>query len=407
MSRVLHVTLLLILLISLSSSAQNIDDIDWYIKTFIRQHLNFNGNGSRAAAMGNAFTAIADDATAMSWNSAGLPQLYSMEASVTGRLGVGSVTLDDYKINGYDDDSPNTELRSNFQLNFLSFAIPFSVGQFNIVGGIAFRRVYDFNFEETRQVEVNKFTEKYTGGINAFTPAIGIKFNQIISAGLALNIYTGSHKYSYINADYPQYNSEYNEVTFFGASIDYGIIISPFPMLSIGANLNLPYDLTISVYKEDLELDVDVPFFYSIGAVIRATDQLQFAVDYHSRSWSNSTYLEDEDNPDIFDLNSIHLGMEYLIMAGKVVIPIRAGFYTNPIMGSLAEFEGNQAVNKVLTFGTGIALNRFVFDAAFELENSSIYTEETRGSESDLYSFQKKSNFFRMTLGATVHFGKL
>ena len=31
-----------------------------------------NGNGARAAGMGYAFTGLADDATAISWNSAGL-----------------------------------------------------------------------------------------------------------------------------------------------------------------------------------------------------------------------------------------------------------------------------------------------------------------------------------------------
>jgi len=37
--------------------------------------LNFTGNGARAAAMGYAFTGLADDATAISWNPAGLAQL--------------------------------------------------------------------------------------------------------------------------------------------------------------------------------------------------------------------------------------------------------------------------------------------------------------------------------------------
>jgi len=51
---------------------------------------NLNGSGARAAGLGYAFTGIADDATAISWNPAGLTQIYGMEASAIARLGFGS-----------------------------------------------------------------------------------------------------------------------------------------------------------------------------------------------------------------------------------------------------------------------------------------------------------------------------
>ena len=59
---------------------------------------NLNGSGARAAGLGYAFTGIADDATAISWNPAGLTQIYGMEASAVGRLGFGSG-----EISGFDD----------------------------------------------------------------------------------------------------------------------------------------------------------------------------------------------------------------------------------------------------------------------------------------------------------------
>jgi long-subunit fatty acid transport protein len=39
------------------------------------------GSGARALGMGNAFIAVADDATAASWNPGGLSQLESPEVS--------------------------------------------------------------------------------------------------------------------------------------------------------------------------------------------------------------------------------------------------------------------------------------------------------------------------------------
>jgi long-subunit fatty acid transport protein len=61
-------TLLLVLFFLASASgAQNFYD--------------FKGVGARAAGMAFAFNAIADDATAMSWNPAGLTQLKHPELS--------------------------------------------------------------------------------------------------------------------------------------------------------------------------------------------------------------------------------------------------------------------------------------------------------------------------------------
>ena len=103
--------------------------------------LNFTGNGARSAAMGYAFTGLADDATAISWNPAGLAQLYSMEASVVGRFGSTSIDFSGV------DNPPVWERSSSFQLNFASFVFPFNVGSINIVGGVAYKILYDWNEE--------------------------------------------------------------------------------------------------------------------------------------------------------------------------------------------------------------------------------------------------------------------
>ena len=52
------------------------------------QNVNFNltGAGARAAGMGGAFIGVADDATAIVWNPAGLTQLHHPEASVVTRF---------------------------------------------------------------------------------------------------------------------------------------------------------------------------------------------------------------------------------------------------------------------------------------------------------------------------------
>ena len=171
---------------------------------FVTQTLNafyddfkLNGNGARAAGLGYAFTAIADDPTAISWNPAGLTQIYGMEASVIGRLGFGSG-----EITGFEDlgiDSWDVDLSSNFQLNFASFIVPFNVGNLNVVGGIAYRRMYDFSSEitYTQNTFLGKFEQydKIAGGINAISPSIGVQLNEMFSVGMTVNILTGNEEF--------------------------------------------------------------------------------------------------------------------------------------------------------------------------------------------------------------------
>jgi len=57
-----------------------------------------------------------------------------------------------------------------------------------------------------------------------------------------------------------------------------------------------------------------------------ATDNFLFAGDFQSRAWSNFDNFKNSNNK--VDLNSIHIGMEYLLTSGTAVIPLRAGLFT-------------------------------------------------------------------------------
>ncbi len=350
------------------------------------QNLNFTGSGARAAGMGNAFTGVADDATAMSWNSAGLTQLYSTEASLITRFGFGNIKYDGW------DDAPAIDLKSKFQLNFLSFAMPFHVGSMNIVGGVAYRTIFDFNNEVIYHYDAGDATSKSEGAVGAITPAVGIKFNDMLSAGVAFNIYTGSSKSSYTDEGNSSNNWEGAKESYSGSGMDIGVLVKPSDKFSIGANISLPNSLKYE--SEGTKDELKVPLFYSLGIGFRASDKILLAVDYQSHDWTKSDDFKDASNPDLYKLNSFHVGFEYLLMSGNAVIPLRAGFYTNPLFGT-DDVDGNQVVDNVITLGSGLIMNNIIIDGAFELEPTSIkYTD---------YTFNK--NFFRVTVGATFHFG--
>ena len=192
--------------------------------------LNLTGSGARASAMGYAFTAIADDATAISWNAAGLTQLLSPEASIIGRVSAGSKAIEgaDYKV----------DRASDFNLNFASFVLPLSMGASNLVAGIAYRNIFDFNnnITYTWPLTDDKMTDKNKGGVWGISPSAAMQLTPNFSVGGTFNILTGSSEHSIDRNDVnyiPPSKEDYS-----GTSLEIGVLAG-FNQLSVGANFKL------------------------------------------------------------------------------------------------------------------------------------------------------------------------
>jgi len=99
-----------------------------------------SGSGARALGLAGAFTALADDATAASWNPAGLIQLERPEASVMLRL---SREHNDFS-SGSDSYIAGENSFGNENLNYLSAAYPFRWGHRNFVFSLNYQETYDF-----------------------------------------------------------------------------------------------------------------------------------------------------------------------------------------------------------------------------------------------------------------------
>ncbi|MBI2432827.1 MAG: outer membrane protein transport protein [Candidatus Hydrogenedentes bacterium] len=158
------------------------------------------GSGARAAGMADAFVAIADDATAASWNPAGLVQLERPEISVVGAW------------NGIQDeldarDHPEfggQHWGDNAGLNYLSavYPLPFLVFGKNCVASINYQRKYDFtrrfSFDYTTPAVLstgqvlNRMLQvefEQTGGLGAISPAFAFELTQRLSLGITLNLW--------------------------------------------------------------------------------------------------------------------------------------------------------------------------------------------------------------------------
>src|SRR5512146_3586884 len=84
------------------------------------QQYNLTGSGARAEGFGGAFIGVADDATAVVWNPAGLSQLQRPEASLVARNVGEKWTSSD--LSGSTSGNNWSADQTHFLLNFGSLA---------------------------------------------------------------------------------------------------------------------------------------------------------------------------------------------------------------------------------------------------------------------------------------------
>ncbi|MBC8415307.1 MAG: hypothetical protein H8E11_02640, partial [Candidatus Cloacimonetes bacterium] len=220
---------------------------------------NFTGVGARAAGMGGAFIGVADDATAISWNPAGLTQLDKPEASIVAR-GLGEIyEVDfDYWVETYEDE--------HAILNFLSAVYPFEFSGKQFVAALAVQRQLDlysyyhkeYSYADTLE-SYEYFYETFSeGGASTISLGMANRIASIFSVGFAANLWVGeayfeskdlvevdSVGYNYYWDYYDRSDWTFAGVNFVvGAMIDFNYLSNPVP-LKIGLAIKTPFDLQI------------------------------------------------------------------------------------------------------------------------------------------------------------------
>jgi len=234
------------------------------------------GAGARSLGMGGAFVAIADDATANTWNPAGMTQLERPEASFT--LG--------YAQRRTESDA-GSDRREDFGVDHVSVVLPFHLGCQQTVG-LAWQRQFDFTkgiafssletdglLTETRSYDIDQEGSFATIGLSyAIEPVPGLSFGATIfdwdddhTFGSA---YTKRYR-SRAAAEFDFGAGPAQRTTTFGAndseiSVDRGLSTvlgvwwQASPRLTLGLNLKPRYDLHLSNRDQSTtrELDEDL-----------------------------------------------------------------------------------------------------------------------------------------------------
>jgi len=381
--------------------------------------LNIQGNGARSAGMGYAFTGVADDATAISTNPAGIAQIGTFEASFVTRLdfGYGAISL---PTEFFQDVNVDYSESSNFDLNFASIVLPIPLGDMNAAVGLAYRRYVNFNLEQTVKFDGQSIGDPYKreGGIQTLTGAGALEVIPNLFLGGTANLVFGSQ------SD----NTDDWELDFSGFKIDGGFLFR-VEKFSFGAMVSLPWTLGRAWSHPSFEgsdIDYSMPFEATFGAAVRPVPELTLAADFRLRPLSKASYemenffTGEKETIDGFweDVNSFHLGAELVVSMGNLAVPLRAGFYTLPTVAKdfdaydndiPPDYEGEQITGVVITGGGGLATGPLVLDLSMELGIIGDYYVNSGLNDpfGQPIPLTVSQGFFRINLGAVVHLGDL
>lgn len=318
------------------------------------------GTGARALGQ-SAFIAVADDATAASWNPAGLTNLETPETSFVGMW--KTITKDYSPEDGRV--SIDRDHWSEAQINFMSYAQP--IGNKDVVISVNYHQVYDFGVEYNGLVPVEnngwwELKGKSEGAVSAYSLAGGLLISSYpeIAIGASFNWYAQSlfndyawHVRKTDKLMYPEGDPIVVEGTetfddFRGHNFTFGLLWDAYErhgnLLSLGFVYHTPFtaradqESAITIFGQTISrrqgIDMDFPPSLGAGANYRISDALSVAFDVEWKEWSKfkqkyayGTPLSPYDS----DTVAYRLGFEHLIKdAMESVLACRGGLFYEP-----------------------------------------------------------------------------
>jgi long-subunit fatty acid transport protein len=381
------------------------------------------GSGARALGMGGAFIPVADDATAASWNPAGLVQLEKAELSIVGDY------LDRTEDNTFNlaPEGSHSGGVSATRLNYLSASYPFQAFERNMIVSLNYQHLYDFDrqwdfslsFGDDLLSTEDQYHYEQDGGLYAIGLAYAVQLTPTLSLGATLNFWedliedNGWQQNYRVNqrgdlAGSPfSINSRITEdYQFSGFNMNLGLLWQLSEKLTLGAVLKTPFDADIqhSVMessevsfpdfpeadsslssRDSRDETLKMPMSYGIGLAYRHNDALTIATDLYRTEWSRFTLVDAngvERSPlsgrptsevDGFDDTLwVRLGAEYLFIKDEFVIPLRGGLFYDP-----SPTEGGSDEYYGFTLGSGVAHKQLIFDLAYQYRKGDGVGENT------------------------------
>ena len=374
------------------------------------------GSGARAMGQGNAFIAVADDATAASWNPGGLTRLERPEFS----FALDALARDESLCSKSHPESNTTDDLELADFNYASVVVPVYWGR-PMVLSLSYIKQYSFDKSAlfpyaldvagTDLALVHELEQE--GAFAAITPAFAIRATPRLSLGIAANFWdhglTQSSSYhstersdGTLSVVFPfpigrlqsrfihVVEHEY-EVTH-GCSLALGAFFRATRHWTLGAVAKPPFDLTLEhtsldwynqfgpaggtpgpqINRARRRATLRFPWILGAGAAWRPADPLTLSLDATWTQWSEYAFEENgrDTNPltgqavsqsELDDTFTCRFGAEYLLIGEKYIVPLRCGTSYDPA-------PGVDETDHFYTFslGTGFQTGRWNLDVAYE-----------------------------------------
>jgi len=443
-----------------------------------RNSLLFYGGGTRAQSMGGAFLGISDDGTAATWNPAGLTQNDRIYAVIDWGVAQQEVTNHLEASEDLSSLYDNTSSQSAAQFNFLAFNGPLTLKGQRFHLAATWNRASFVNYQSESVVTdvstvpfpvppgvvVEGFSTYGTssGGPEYATLAMATQIKEEkLSIGFGLNIYTGSQDdsaRSIIDAVQDPVNvsviaDSIDNQDYSGVNFNVGALFQA-SHFSVGLNVRTPFKLesqhdarnALSTYERtsdsvllittnsvllDYRSQIGMPLQVGLGFAFRPQENLILAADYEFKGFSSTKLYSQADqfdpksdlvesDPEFNDVHQVRLGMEFQIGVGWGVIPVRAGFRTEPLPYShwvdvnealgtgtqVSATKGDQVVGEVYALGTGLQWRQVRFDLGWELSTVTQYASGYFSNSflAPQFIASRENHVQRLTLGFTGYF---
>lgn len=376
---------------------------------------DFKGVGARAAGMAFAFNAVADDATAISWNPAGITQLKKPEFSLIQRVQLENLSYDNLEDGEY---SNVLEGKPYYTVDYLSFIYPLKVNERDLVLGISYQNQINYKFSQTQNYPNANHEGSSSGNttVNSLSLSAGYSLSNFLSLGLSFNKYfslgnRSDWKYDYWNAGNSIYVDMSEAYSFTGFNVIIGAFADMttfgFP-LKLAARVNTPLKLkndfssltdyhyeypsddVYAVQRKEGSETYHIPLIIGTGASYRIGDYFTLALDYDIKPFKDAertmqyNYYDDlyydpalntvVDSSDLLvqsndNLNQFRVGVEYILHPESALIPLRIGWKNNPTNVANQDMNGlptDQVYASSFNAGVGYISKYFSVDFAYE-----------------------------------------
>jgi hypothetical protein len=383
------------------------DEIDFQGRTSV-----ILGSGARALGMGGAFLARADDATAASWNPAGLSYLRRPELSLVGARNVFNADVEGGDVFRFTGWSPD----------FGAITFPLSIKNAGGAIQLSYQRVIPF--DGSREIERSSGSRSVSlvssGGFDVLSFGTGWKLTSKLRLGVTVNRWIRGYEQDLRRSvDVGRTRQIAFDWKQKGWNTNLGLIFSPVENLNLAVVGNTPFTAKVNLAKERTDflpnaegvlepvstnayasdaVTVDFPGAFGVGASWRAQSRLTLSADYTRTFWSKAyvynffvlpvndgsatnavapttentfpklpyPYVAETEQA---DSEQIRFGVEYVFIGRRLKVPVRGGYFNDRQI--LRDGQGRPPRYNGFTAGTGIIVGPVLLDAAYLYEYGS------------------------------------